>query len=335
MRNYLHAIVYYRRGCQLHSNTNCIMLANIKGRMGSEILLKKLPLQDKALALEYLHSACFGGDAEACANLGVLYFNGYVSDNYFATSTTPANPATPDGQSTLTPEVAAAVASTVSSSAATAHAVANMAADEDYHPQQMLTAAQLLTNMQHTAQRLQQEQHAAPVRVDLFALVAARLPEYKRNSGLNLSLQDSKPEVNPYSSNFHLTTLPDDSVAAQALVNAMASTTNTATGNGSKVNDAEDNSQLSLRQLEARMHGSSAAVSLQSAHANGVAISAGAQAPQHGDTLWHKAILSQVTLPMRVLSSPSWDLPPRKTAPMVRLWLMRCTRPSKLPLTSP
>lgn len=300
MRNYLHALVYYRRGCQLHSNTNCIMLANIKGRMGSEILLHKLSLTDKTLALEYLHSACFGGDAEACANLGVLYFNGLLSDTISAPSASAAFPTTPalsTGPSTLASEIAttATIAANAVRSTAAPHnsAAATIATEHnalqqvvpkldemvhipattlepDYHPQQMLTAEQLLANMQRTAQRLQQEQYATPVSVDLFAMVAARLPDYERNSSLSLSQQTISPELPPYSTTAYAATttatatakraVQDDNAMARALSHAMATATNTATAAGTE--KAVDNSQLSLHQLATHMRGGTAPASL-------------------------------------------------------------------------
>lgn len=74
--NFLHALVYYRLGCNLSNRSSCAMLANIKGRLGSEILLHQLPIFDTALGIDYLHNGCFAGDSVACANLGILYFNG-------------------------------------------------------------------------------------------------------------------------------------------------------------------------------------------------------------------------------------------------------------------
>ena len=74
--NFLHALVYYRLGCNLSNRSSCAMLVNIKGRLGSEILLHQLPIFDTALGIDYLHNGCFAGDSVACANLGILYFNG-------------------------------------------------------------------------------------------------------------------------------------------------------------------------------------------------------------------------------------------------------------------
>ena len=79
LKNYImYLLAFYRRGCNDGSKDSCVMLANANGRLGVAIAQGLVELKDPKIALQYLKQGCSKQDPSACANLGLVYYNGQL-----------------------------------------------------------------------------------------------------------------------------------------------------------------------------------------------------------------------------------------------------------------
>ena len=78
VNNIMHMLSFYRRGCIEGSKEGCTMLANANGRIGVALILGLFELKYPEIAVQYLERGCQRGDPGACANLGLVQFNGLL-----------------------------------------------------------------------------------------------------------------------------------------------------------------------------------------------------------------------------------------------------------------